>query len=254
MQGTGDVNQHLQHTRGAETHSAAQHDDTRHHLLVNDAACRRHPLHVAGADDVLVADRVAVLHFALEGNCDGLEAAVGVLADPAPLCRRVEMLRGRVVKHEPRRELLREGELAEDWKNMEPVTNPVGPRRGNDLAHGLRHCCCRHPQNLVAAAGDVLAGLVGVHRAHRRGRGKGCRALQNRREPHHPNCKAGALYRAWMQACVGLALYRLCRQCLLRQTHRWTSFRAVSVFSRPSSSEEKGKTPPSLGKPTVPCA
>lgn len=234
MQGTGDVNQHLQHTRGAETHSAAQHDDTRHHLLVNDAACRRHPLHVAGADDVLVADRVAVLHFALEGNCDGLEAAVGVLADPAPLCRRVEMLRGRVVKHEPRRELLREGELAEDWKNMEPVTNPVGPRRGNDLAHGLRHCCCRHPQNLVAAAGDVLAGLVGVHRAHRRGRGKGCRALQNRREPHHPNCKAGALYRAWMPACVGLALYiDLGNECCGK---RKQSFRAVSVFSRPFSS------------------
>ena len=79
MQGTGDVSQHLEHTRGAETHSAAQHDDTRHHLLVNDAACRSHPLHVAGADDVLVADRVAVLHFALEGNCDGLEAAVGMV-------------------------------------------------------------------------------------------------------------------------------------------------------------------------------
>ena len=41
-------------------------------------------------------------------------------------------------------------------------------------------------------------------------------------------------------------IYRLCRQCLLRQTHRWTSFRAVSVFSRPSSSPVT--SPPSLGK------
>ena len=45
-------------------------------FLVDDAARGGHPLHVAGADDVAVSARVAVLHLALEGDGDGLEGVM----------------------------------------------------------------------------------------------------------------------------------------------------------------------------------
>ena len=52
------------------------------HLLVHDAAARRHPLDVAGADGALVAERVAVAHFALPDQRHGLDAAVRVIGEP----------------------------------------------------------------------------------------------------------------------------------------------------------------------------
>ena len=46
------------------------------HLLVDDAAACRHPLHVAGGDDARVAEAVAVLDVALQHIGDGLDAPV----------------------------------------------------------------------------------------------------------------------------------------------------------------------------------
>ena len=48
------------------------------HLLVDDAAARRHPLDVAGGDGAVVAHAVAVLHGSGEDVGDGLDAAVRV--------------------------------------------------------------------------------------------------------------------------------------------------------------------------------
>src|SRR5436190_2711510 len=46
------------------------------HLLVEDAAARGHPLHVAGAERAAVAEAVAMRHFAGQHVGDGLDAAM----------------------------------------------------------------------------------------------------------------------------------------------------------------------------------
>jgi len=46
------------------------------HLLVDDPAPRRHPLHVAGADSAVVPHAVAVFHGPSEHVGDGLDPAV----------------------------------------------------------------------------------------------------------------------------------------------------------------------------------
>ena len=46
------------------------------HLLMDDAAARRHPLHVAGGDGAMVPHAVAMLDGAGEDVGDGLDAAV----------------------------------------------------------------------------------------------------------------------------------------------------------------------------------
>ena len=61
------------------------------HLLVQDAAAGRHPLHVAGAERAAVAEAVAVGHRAGEHVGDGLDAAVRVPREPG------EVVRGPVV-------------------------------------------------------------------------------------------------------------------------------------------------------------
>ena len=48
------------------------------HLLVQDAAARRHPLHVAGAEAALVAQAVAVRHRARQHIRDGFDTAMRV--------------------------------------------------------------------------------------------------------------------------------------------------------------------------------
>ncbi len=48
------------------------------HLLVDDAAAGRHPLHVAGGDGAVVAHAVAVFDGAGENVGDGLDAAMRV--------------------------------------------------------------------------------------------------------------------------------------------------------------------------------
>jgi len=48
------------------------------HLLMDNAAARRHPLHVAAGDDAAVAQAVAVLDLAFQHIGDGLDAAVGM--------------------------------------------------------------------------------------------------------------------------------------------------------------------------------
>ena len=106
-------------------------------LLVDDAAAGRHPLYVARPDDVIVARGIAVLDAALEGDRHRLEAAVRVLPDAEALRRRLESLGRRVVKHQPRRELFREGEVCKHGEDVEAVANPVRPRGGHHALDSL---------------------------------------------------------------------------------------------------------------------
>ena len=59
------------------------------HLLVQDAAAGRHPLHVAGAEAAAIAQAVAVIHRACEHVRDGLDAAVRMPWETREIVRRV---------------------------------------------------------------------------------------------------------------------------------------------------------------------
>src|SRR6185436_14965622 len=52
------------------------------HLLVQDAAPRRHPLDVAGPDRPLVAERVPMLHFTRADDRDRLDPAMRMVGKP----------------------------------------------------------------------------------------------------------------------------------------------------------------------------
>ena len=58
------------------------------HLLVQDAAARRHPLDVAGAERAAVAETVAVLDGAVEHIGDRLDAAVRMPREPGEVILR----------------------------------------------------------------------------------------------------------------------------------------------------------------------
>src|SRR5213078_1000192 len=73
------------------------------HLLVDDAAARRHPLHVSRRDDAAVPEAVPVLHVARQHVRDRLDAAVRVPGEPADVLGRV--VRAEVVEEEERVEL-----------------------------------------------------------------------------------------------------------------------------------------------------
>src|SRR5919109_3978179 len=52
------------------------------HLLMNDSAPRRHPLHVPGADDTAVAHAVAMRHGSGQHISDGLDSTVRMPRKP----------------------------------------------------------------------------------------------------------------------------------------------------------------------------
>lgn len=104
-------------------------------LLVDDAPRRRHPLHVAGADDITVSHAVAVLHFPLKRDGDGLEATMGMLTYAAALVPGLELLGRRVVEHEPRRQLLGERSVVKHRKHVETVAHPVASGSAEDFSN-----------------------------------------------------------------------------------------------------------------------
>ena len=73
------------------------------HLLVDDAAARGHPLHVAGAEAAAVAEAVAVLDVAGEHVGDRLDAAVRMPRETRRGSRRVVV--AEVVEQQERIEL-----------------------------------------------------------------------------------------------------------------------------------------------------
>src|SRR2546425_8729857 len=59
------------------------------HLLMQDAAARRHPLHVPGAEGAAVAEAVAVLHAPAEHVGDGFDTAMGMPGESGEVVLRV---------------------------------------------------------------------------------------------------------------------------------------------------------------------
>ena len=74
------------------------------HLLVQDAAARRHPLDVAGGHAALVAEAVAVRDFAGQDVGDGLDAAMRVPGKSGEVVRRIFV--AEVVEQQERIEFL----------------------------------------------------------------------------------------------------------------------------------------------------
>jgi hypothetical protein len=81
---------------------------TLRHLLVDDAAPRRHPLDIAGGDGAAVPEAVAVLDGSREDVRDGLDPAVGMPWEARQVILRTVI--PEVVKEEKRVEL---GRVAE---------------------------------------------------------------------------------------------------------------------------------------------
>src|SRR5690606_16243610 len=122
-------------------------------LLVEDAAARRHPLHVAGADPPACARGVAMLEFALVDDGDRLEAAVRMHPDAARTGRRLEACGRGVVEQEEGRELSPQAVVAEERPDREAVAHPVGAGRAmyaEDLLHAVLRCA--GPRRIDAAA------------------------------------------------------------------------------------------------------
>ncbi len=74
------------------------------HLLVQNAAARGHPLHVAGRHAAFVAEAVAVRHFAGQDVGDGLDAAMRMPGESGEIIRWI--LVTEIVEQEERIELL----------------------------------------------------------------------------------------------------------------------------------------------------
>src|SRR5262249_57047714 len=74
------------------------------HLLVEDAAARRHPLDVAGANRALVPERVTVLDLALAHDRDRLDASVRVIRKARLVIGRLDRLE--VIEEQERIEMV----------------------------------------------------------------------------------------------------------------------------------------------------
>ena len=67
-------------------------------FFVDQTGCRRHPLHVAGADTSSASRRIPVLDFTLINDGHGLEPAMRMRADTTTLARRRELRGAGIIK------------------------------------------------------------------------------------------------------------------------------------------------------------
>src|SRR5271165_4189917 len=94
-------------------------------LLMDDPACGRHPLDVARADHAAIAGGIAVLDFAVIDDGHRLEAAMRVLADPAPQGRRREPMRARIVEQQERADMRAQCIVGKQRADRETVAHPM---------------------------------------------------------------------------------------------------------------------------------
>jgi hypothetical protein len=74
-------------------------------FLMDDPARGGHPLDVARADHAAIAGGIAMLDFAIIDDGYRLEAAMRVLANPAPIGRRRELMRARIIEQQERADM-----------------------------------------------------------------------------------------------------------------------------------------------------
>jgi hypothetical protein len=132
----GQIDPELHHFDGAAT----LRERTGMKFIVHDARGRRHPLHVSGADHAAATARIAVFHLTLVHDRDGLETAMGMLADAARFARRFEVGGCRMIEEQKRAEQGRVVVIAEQGTNREPVADPMGrgsASQADDFLHEI---------------------------------------------------------------------------------------------------------------------
>ena len=168
-------------------------------LFVDDASTGGHPLHVTGTDHAACAGRVAVLHFAVVDDGDGLEAPVRVRAHaPAMAAVGGKGCGGGIVHQQEGAALFGALPVVEHAVHGKAVAHPVACGLVAHVDHGLGGggdvCGGRARSGSVCGSGATRGtGQAGdgVHGGVR-GMGSGCRhrhALQKGRL-HGPNIGA----------------------------------------------------------------
>src|SRR3546814_20875923 len=116
---------------------------------MNDAARGRHPLDVAGTDHTAVAGGVTMLDLAVIDDGDGLETAMRMLADAAPLLRWFEIVRPCIVEQQEWAHVRAQRVVREERADGDAVAPPMLPVVAVTTLHSLRHfypltpLCCR---------------------------------------------------------------------------------------------------------------
>src|SRR3546814_13821707 len=94
---------------------------------MNDAAGGRHPLDVARTDHTAVAGGVTMLDLAGIDDGDGLETAMRMLADAAPLLRWFEIVRPGIVEQQEWAYVRAQRVVREERPDREAVAHPMLP-------------------------------------------------------------------------------------------------------------------------------
>ncbi|MNH21198.1 hypothetical protein D3C79_809960 [compost metagenome] len=117
-------------------------------LFMDDAIGRRHPLHVARADQATRTCGITVLQLALVDNGHGLETTVRMLPDPAPGIGWGKGVRAGIVQQQERADLAGQVVIGEQAAHREAIAYPVGVRAAVNT------------QNLFHEKSPLLAGIT----------------------------------------------------------------------------------------------
>src|ERR1700730_18089775 len=124
----------------------------------------RHPLDIAGTDDATPARGVAMLDLAAVGNCDRLEPAVRMGADPAPSFRGRKILWPSVIQQQKRRYFLAEVIVRKNAAHGKPVADPMALVVAADEGKFF-HRSISLANICVARAGDLQDGGFACQRS-----------------------------------------------------------------------------------------
>src|SRR3546814_9758280 len=94
---------------------------------MNDAARGRHPLDVAGTDHTAVAGGVTMLDLAVIDDGDGLETAMRMHAEAAPLLRWFEIVRPCIVEQQEWAYVSAQRVVRKERAEREDVDHPMLP-------------------------------------------------------------------------------------------------------------------------------
>ncbi|MDT4852670.1 hypothetical protein FQZ97_869100 [compost metagenome] len=128
---------------------------------MEDARGRRHPLHVAGADQPAGAGGVAVRKFAPVDDGHRLETPVWMLTHTSALGGRWKIMRPGKVEQQEGAYMLAQAIVGKQRANREAVPHPMGPGTGVD-AEDLLHCGApeANGSNASAATTTSVAPLI----------------------------------------------------------------------------------------------
>src|SRR3546814_10884450 len=106
---------------------------------MNDAARGRHPLDVARTDHTAVAGGVTMLDLAVIDDGDGLETAMRMLADAAPLLRWFEIVRPGIVEQQEWAYVRAQRDVRDERPDREAVAHPMLPVVAVTALNSLSH-------------------------------------------------------------------------------------------------------------------